>query len=63
MLLVTRMLAESGPLHKHEIRTRLRPYSGTIANSGINYLLLTGKIVEYYDGTVELTKPRCDRHE
>lgn len=56
MALITRMLAESGTLSKSDIRARLNLYGGTVVNSGINYLLLSGRIVERQDGQLEITK-------
>lgn len=56
MALVAGMLAESGALSKSDIRARLCTYGGTVVNSGINYLLHSGRIVERQDGQLELTK-------
>lgn len=56
MALVTSMLGESGALSKSDIRARLYTYGGTVVNSGINYLILSGRIVERRDGQLELTK-------
>jgi hypothetical protein len=56
MSLVTSMLEESGALSKSDIRARLNLYGGTVVNSGITYLLLSGRIVERQDGQLELTK-------
>lgn len=56
MALVTSMLAESGTLSKSDIRARLSLYGGTVVNSGITYMLLSGKIVERQDGLLALNK-------
>ena len=54
--LILELLAESVAMTKADIRAKLSLYGGTVVNSGISYLLLTGKIVEYYDGKVQLIK-------
>ena len=54
MNIVIKMLEESGPMARHEIRARLYLYGAKVVNSGLNYMLLNGRLTERSDGRLNL---------
>lgn len=51
---VIKMLEESGPMARHEIRARLYLYGARVVNNGLNYMVLNGRLTEHSDGRLTL---------